>query len=80
MSRENLKPGDLVQITFRRRGSKEPFPVGVLIDIRHKEYPLSGERELDYIVMSNGVKRTLSRRYLKSLENLSEIENHKEQK
>jgi hypothetical protein len=68
MSRENLKPGDLVQITFRRRGSEEPFPIGILIDIHHKEYPLRGERELDYIVMSNGVKRTLRRRYLKALE------------
>ncbi len=68
MSKETLKPGDLVQITFRRRGSKEPFPIGILIDIQHKEYPLRGERELDYIVMSNGIKRTLTRRYLRALE------------
>ncbi len=60
-----MKPGDLVQITFRRRRSAEPFRIGVLLEIRRKEYPLAGEKELDYIVMVDGTTRTISRRYLR---------------
>jgi hypothetical protein len=63
-----MKPGDLVQITFRRRGSTASYPVGILIEIRKKEYPLAGEREHDYIVMVDGSVRTLTRRYLRPVE------------
>ncbi len=65
---ERMKPGDLVQITFRRRRSTEPLRVGMLLEIRRKEYPLRGERELDYIVMVGGETVTLSRRYLRPVE------------
>ncbi len=63
-----MKPGDLVQITFRRRRSMEPLRVGVLLEIRRKEYPLRGERDLDYIILVDGKTLTLSRRYLKPVE------------
>ena len=46
-----MKPGDLVQVTLRRRGVLGPLPVGILVDIRRREYPLEGERELDYVVL-----------------------------
>ena len=63
-----MKPGDLVQVTFRRRGSTEPYPIGILLEIRRREYPMVGEREHDYIVMVGGMVRTLTRRYLRSVE------------
>jgi hypothetical protein len=63
-----MKPGDLVQVTFRRRGSTEPYPIGVLLEIRRREYPMVGERELDYIVLYGGMVRTLTRRYLRPVE------------
>jgi len=63
-----MKPGDLVQVTFRRRGSAEPYPIGILLEIRRREYPMSGEREHDYIVMVGGTVRTLTRRYLRLVE------------
>jgi len=63
-----MKPGDLVQVTFRRRGSAEPYPIGILLEIRRKEYPLRGERERDYIVMAGETVRTLTRRYLRPVE------------
>jgi hypothetical protein len=63
-----MKPGDLVQVTFRRRRSTEPLPIGILIDIRKNEYPLQGERELDYIVMVDGKERNLKRRWLRSID------------
>ena len=63
-----MKPGDLVQVTFRRRGSTEPYPIGILLEIRRREYPMVGERELDYIVMVGETVRTLTRRYLRPVE------------
>ena len=63
-----MKPGDLVQVTFRRRGSTDPYPIGILIDVRKNEYPLQGERELDYIVMVDGKERNLKRRWLRSID------------
>jgi hypothetical protein len=63
-----MKPGDLVRITFRRRRSNEILPIGILLEIRPKEYPLRGERELDYIVLSRGSIRTLSKRYLRLID------------
>jgi len=60
-----MKSGDLIQYTLRRRGSEGPYPVGILLDIRAKEYPMAGERELDYIIMVDGVQKKTTRRYLK---------------
>ena len=62
-----MKPGDLVQVTLRRRGASGPFPVGILMDIRRKEYPMSGEKELDYVVVVDGVEKVLSKRWLKEI-------------
>ena len=63
-----MKPGDLVQYTLRRRGSSVPYPIGILLEIRPKEYPLARERELDYIVLIEGETRVITRRNLKLLE------------
>lgn len=63
-----MKPGDLVQYTLRRRGSTAPYPIGILLEIRPKEYPLARERELDYIVLISGETRVTTRRYLKVLD------------
>ena len=63
-----MKPGDLVQYTLRRRGSTEPCPIGILLEIRPKTHPLIRERELDYIVLVGGETRTTTRRYLKTIE------------
>ena len=63
-----MKPGDLVQVTLRRRRSTEPLPIGILIDIRRNEYPLQGERDLDYIVVVDGKERNLKRRWLRSID------------
>jgi hypothetical protein len=63
-----MKPGDLVQYTLRRRNSTVPYPIGILLEIRPKEYPLARERELDYIVLIEGETRVITRRNLKSLE------------
>lgn len=62
-----MKPGDLVQVTIRRRGTVGPFPIGILMDIRRKEYPMTGEKELDYIVVVDGVERVLPKRWLKEI-------------
>lgn len=63
-----MKPGDLVQYTLRRRNSTVPYPIGILLEIRPKDYPLARESELDYIVLLGGEKRTTTRRYLKLVE------------
>jgi hypothetical protein len=63
-----MKPGDLVQYTLRRRNSTVPYPIGILLEIRPKDYPLARERELDYIVLIGGETRTTTRRYLKPIE------------
>jgi|694.fasta_scaffold19527_9 hypothetical protein len=63
-----MKPGDLVQYTLRRRNSTVPYPIGILLEIRPKEYPLSREREHDYIVLIGGEIWTLTRRNLRLLE------------
>ena len=63
-----MKPGDLVQYTLRRRRSTVPYPIGILLEIRPKEYPLARERELDYIVLIEGETRVITRRNLKPLE------------
>jgi hypothetical protein len=60
-----MKPGDLVQVTLRRRGVHGPLPVGILVDIRRREYPLEGERELDYVVVVDGQERHTTRRWLR---------------
>lgn len=61
-----MKPGDLVQINLvrRLRGGPVPRPIGILIDIRRREYPLQGERELEYIVLVDVKERSISRRWL----------------
>lgn len=60
-----MKPGDLVQVTLRRRGVLGPLPVGILVDIRHREYPLEGEKELDYVVVVDGQERHLAKKWLR---------------
>lgn len=62
-----MKPGDLVQVTLRRRGVLGPLPVGILVDIRRREYPLQGEKELDYVVVVDGQERHMSKRWLKEV-------------
>ena len=61
----SMKPGDLVQVTLRRRGTSGPFPIGILMDIRRKEYSMSGEKELDYIVVVDGREKVLPKRWLR---------------
>jgi hypothetical protein len=63
-----MKPGDLVQYTLRRRNSTVPYPIGILLEIRPKEYPLARERELDYIVLIEGKTRAITRRNLRLVE------------
>ena len=60
-----MKPGDLVQVTLRRRGVLGPLPVGILVDIRRREYPLQGEKELDYVVVVDGQERHLAKKWLR---------------
>lgn len=73
-----MKPGDLVQINLvrRQRGGPAPRPIGILVDIRRREYPLQGERDLEYIVLVDGKERSMSRRWLSPV--LAEIDNHME--
>ena len=71
-----MKPGDLVQVTLRRRGVHGPLPVGILVDIRRREYPLEGERELDYVVVVDGQERHTTRRWLRLV--IEEIDNSME--
>ena len=63
-----MKPGDLVQYTLRRRNSTVPYPIGILLEIRPKEYPLARGRELDYIVLIEGETRAITRRNLRLVE------------
>jgi len=63
-----VRVGDLVQVTFRRRRSTDPYPVGILVDIRRNEYPLQGETELDYIVLVDGAERKMRKRWLRAID------------
>jgi len=60
-----MKPGDLVQVTLRRRGVLGPLPVGILVDIRDREYPLQDERELDCVVVVDGQERHVYKMWLR---------------
>ena len=62
-----MKVGDLVQITIRRRGSKNPFPVGILLEIRTVR-DLFEDLTEECVVLSNGTQRVINVRYLRGLD------------
>ena len=62
-----MKPGDLVQVRVPNGWvdyDSVDGQVGLLLEIRPIEYPTSGNKQHDYIVLLNGTKQVFKKRLL----------------
>ena len=59
-----MKPGDLVRISDHAGYYSVQSPIGILIEIRPIEYPVSVREQHDYIVLVGGRTLTLKKRIL----------------